>query len=120
MQSRRTSRVCLLGACLLLLVGLVLWFNNPTVDVSASDVGGAGPGGEVGCSIAPWDAGLNGNRDGPGGEHSEAYFNEVAAECYAANTASFNAAVGSGVLALLMLCVGAVAAIMSIRSTSTT
>jgi hypothetical protein len=91
-----------------LLVGLFLWFDNPTVSASASDLGESGPAGEVVCSIAPWDAGLNDNRDGPGGEHSEAYFDEVAAECYAASTRRFNAAVGSGVLALLLLGVGVV------------
>ncbi len=34
MQSRRTGTVCLVGACLLLIVGLFLWFDNPTVNVS--------------------------------------------------------------------------------------
>lgn len=112
--------VCFLGACLLLLVGVFLWFDNTTVSVSASDIGDSGPAGEVGCSIAPWDAGLNGNREGPGGEHSAAYFNEVAAECYSANTMRFNAAVGSGVLALLMLSVGVVVVVRSMRPVPTT
>ncbi len=115
MQSRRISRACLLGACLLLLVGLFLWFDNPTVNVSASDLSDGGPAGEVGCSIAPWDAGLNDNRDGPGGEHPRTYFDEVAAECYSANTTRFSAAVGSGVLALLMLSVGVMVAVRSRR-----
>jgi hypothetical protein len=110
MQSRRTSIACAFGACLLLVLGLVLWHDNPTVNVSASDLGDSGPAGEVACSIAPWDAGLNDNRHGPGGEHSGAYFDEVAAECYAANTTRFNAAVGSGVLSLLLLSVGLIAA----------
>ena len=105
---------------MLLLVGLFLWFDNPTVNVSASDLGDSGPAGEVGCSIAPWDAGLNDNRDGPGGEHSEAYFNEVAAECYSANTTRFNAAVGSGVLALLMLSVCVVVVVRPMWSRPTT
>lgn len=120
MQSGRILRACILGAGLFLLVGLFLWFDNPTVNVSASDVGRSGPAGEVACSIAPWDAGLNDNRDGPGGEHSEAYFNEVAAECYSANTTRFNAAVGSGVLALLLLSVGIAVAVRSMRLRPTT
>jgi hypothetical protein len=110
MQSRRTSIACALGACLLLVLGLVLWHDNPTVNVSASDFGDSGPAGEVACSIAPWDAGLNDNLSGPGGEHPGAYIDEVAAECYAANTTRFNAAVGSGVLSLLLLSAGLIAA----------
>ena len=109
-----------MAACLLLFVGLFLWFDNPTVNVSTSDLGDSGPAGEVGCSIAPWDAGLNDNRDGPGGEHAGTYSNEVAAECYSANTTRFNAAVGSGVLALLLLGVGIAVAARSMRSTPTT
>lgn len=120
MQSRRISTACLLGACLLLVVGLFLWFDNPTVNVTAADLGDRGPAGEVGCSIAPWDAGLNDNRDGPGGEHSDAYVDEVAAECYSENTTRFNAAVGSGVLALLLLGVGVVVGVRSMRSRPTT
>jgi hypothetical protein len=104
----------------LLIVGLFLWFDNPTVNVSASDLGDSGPAGEVGCSIAPWDAGLNDNRDGPGGEHSGPYSDEVAADCYAANKTRFNAAVGSGVLALLMLSISVVVAIRSMRRIPTT
>ena len=103
MHSRRTAAALLVGACLVLLVGLYLWVDNPSVDVSAADLGASAPAGEVTCSIAPWDAGLNDNRDGPGGEHADAYVDEVAAECYSANSTRFNAAVGSGVLALLML-----------------
>lgn len=120
MQSRRISGVCILGAGLLLLVGLFLWFDNPTVNVSASDLGDRGAAGEVGCSISPWDAGLNDNRDGPGGEHSGTYFNEVSAECYSANTTRFNAAVGSGVFALLLLGVGIAVAARSKQSRPTT
>lgn len=120
MQSRRISTVCLLGACLLVLVVLFLWFDNPTVNVNAADLGERGPSGEVDCSIAPWDAGLNDNRDGPGGEHSRTYVDEVATECYSANTTRFNAAVGSGVLALIVLSVGAIVAVRSIRPAPTT
>ena len=115
MQSRRISMACLLAACFLLLGALFLWFDNPTVNVSASDIGESGPAGEVGCSLAPWDAGLNDNRDGPGGEHSGTYFDAVAAECYSANTTRFNAAVGSGVLAILVMSVGVIVAIRSTR-----
>lgn len=115
MHSRPTSTVCLLGAALLLTVGLSLWFDNPTVNVSASDLGESGPAGEVGCSIAPWDAGLNDNRDGPGGEHSGPFSEEVATECYSANRTRFNAAVSSGVLAVLMLSISVVAATGSAR-----
>jgi hypothetical protein len=119
MQRRRFSVVCLVGAGVLLLVGLLLGFNNPTVNVSASDVGDRGPAGEVGCSIAPWDAGLNDNRDGPGGEHSRAYSNEVATECHSASTTRFNAALGSGALAVLMLSIGVVGAVRSRSAGST-
>lgn len=120
MQSGRTATVCLVGACLLLIVGLFVWFDNPTVDVSATDLGAGGPAGEVGCSIAPWDAILNHNRDGPGGEHSHPYSDEVAADCYAANMTRFDAAVGSAVLALLILSISALVAIRSMRRMPTT
>ena len=113
------STACLVGACLLLVIGLFLWFDNPTVNVSASDDldGGGSPAGDVGCNIAPWDAGLNKNDDGPGGEHTRPYRDEVAAECYSANTTRFDAAVGSGVLALLLLGAGVVVAARSKRPT---
>ena len=120
MQSRRTATVWLVGACLFLIVGLFLSFDNVTVNVSASDLGESGPAGEVGCSIGPWDAGLNDNRDGPGGEHSSPFSDEVAADCYAANETRFNAAVGSSFLALLMLSISVVVAIRSGRRTPTT
>lgn len=107
--------MCLVSACALLLVGVFLWFDNPTVDVGASDLGSRGPAGDVGCSIAPWDAGLNGNRDGPGGEHSDSYSDEVAAECYAASTTRFHAALGIGVLAVFVLGVGAALAGSRVR-----
>ncbi|HXH80720.1 hypothetical protein [Nocardioides sp.] len=115
MRSRRVSGACLRVGYLLLLGASFLWFDNVGVDVSASDFGDSGPAGRVGCSIAPWDAGLNDNRDAPGGEHTGAYSNEVAAECYSASSTRFNAAVGSGVLGLLMLSVGAVVAVGSMR-----
>lgn len=102
-----------MGAGLFLIVGLLLWFDNPTVDVTASDLGDSAPAGEVGCGIAPWDAGLNDNREGPGGEHSGPYFDEVAADCYAANRTRFAAAVSCGVLGLLML---GVSVVVSVRS----
>lgn len=50
MQSRRVSMARLLAACLLVLVGLLLWSDNPTVNVSASD-GDSGHAGEVDRSI---------------------------------------------------------------------
>ena len=116
MSPRRVALSCFLGAVLLLLVGLFLAFDNTSVDVSASDVNGGGPVGEVGCTIAPWDAALNDNDEGPGGEHSRAFFDEVGAECYAASTARFRAAVGSGVLALVLLAASGVVAGRSTRS----
>ncbi|WP_182380022.1 hypothetical protein [Nocardioides sp. WS12] len=105
MRSRRPAKACLLLACLLLLLAVTLWFDNPAVDVSASDFTGES-GGEVGCSIAPWDAGLNGNDEGPGGEHPHDYFVEVGAACYAANMTRFRVAVGAGALALAALAAG--------------
>jgi hypothetical protein len=115
MQSGRTATACVVGACLLLIGALLLWFDNSTVSVSAPDLGDRRSAGEVGCSIAPWDAGLNGNRDGPGGEHSHPFSDEVAADCYAANMTRFHAALATGVLALLMLCMSALAAFRSTR-----
>lgn len=81
---------------------------NPTVDVSAPDLGSSQPAGAVECSIAPWDAAINNNRDGPGGEHSEAVHAEVARECHAANMLRFRAHVGTGVAAILLFGVGVV------------
>lgn len=108
MNPRRTSFACAVVAALLLVAGVLLWFSNPAVDVAATDYGFNGPAGEIGCSIAPWDAGRNGNRDTPGGEHLAPYSAEVATECYSANIRRYNAAIGSGVLAFLVL-VGGVA-----------
>lgn len=108
-----------MAAALVLLLGGFLCLDNPTVSVRASDVGDRGPAGEVDCAIAPWDAGLNDNRDGPGGEHSRPYSEEVAAACYSASTLRFRAAVGSGALALLMLGVGVVVAVRSTNRTPT-
>lgn len=117
MQSRRIPAALLLGAGLSFLVGIVLWFDNPTVDITASDINGLGPAGETECTIAPWDAGLNDNRDGPGGEHTNVYHDEVAAACYTANTTRFRAAVGSGVLAAVLL-IGSLAGglVLAVRS----
>ncbi|KRB74017.1 hypothetical protein ASE01_18655 [Nocardioides sp. Root190] len=103
-------RVCLaslfVGAFLALAVGLLLWLDNPTVDITASDLNDEGPAGKVECTIAPWDAALNNNSDGPGGDHAEAFRDEVAEKCYAANSSRSNAAVASGVLALLLSLAG--------------
>lgn len=114
--SRRLALACLAVACLLLLGGVLLVLDNPAVTVSASDVEDSGPAGEVVCSIAPWDAGLNDNRDGPGGEHSPTYSREVADQCYAANMTRFDAAVASGVLALITLGAAVAVAVRSRRS----
>lgn len=101
------------GAFLLLPNGFFLWFDNPTVNIGASDIGESRPAGKVDCSIAGWDAGLNHNRDGPGGEHSGTYFNEVAAECYSANKTRFDAGFAIGILALLTLAAGVMIAARS-------
>lgn len=103
MRRRVASIVCLVAAGLLLCASLALWVDNPTVSVAASDLGDRGPAGEVVCSIAPWDAGLNDNDQGPGGEHSGAFFDEVAADCYSSNTFRFRAGIGLGVAALVLL-----------------
>lgn len=113
MRSSKTSAACLLGACVLLIAGLFLWFDNATVNVSAPDLDDSGPAGEVGCSIAPWDAGLNDNRDGPGGEHSIAHSEEVATDCYSANTTRFKAGLGTGALAFVLLSVGVASTVRS-------
>lgn len=109
--SMRTRLVasCFTAAGLLLLLGLWLFLHNQTVNVSAPDGDRSTPAGEVGCDIAPYDAGLFGNDDPPGGEHPRDFAEEVATECYAANMARFKAGVGSGVLALVLL-VGTAAA----------
>lgn len=108
MQTRHLLTGLCLAASLALLTGLVLWFDNPTVNVGASDITDRGPAGKVACSIAPWDAGLNGNDDGPGGDHTSAFRDEVAAACHAANTKRFRASVGSGALAVVLLAAAAV------------
>ncbi|WP_372728019.1 hypothetical protein [Nocardioides sp.] len=111
MTSRRAVAALLAGALLFLLAGIVLWFDNPTVDVTASDLGTDAPAGAVVCSIAPWDAGLHHNDSPPGGEHAAGYAQEVAADCFAANTVRFRSAVGSGAVALGL--VGAAAVVGS-------
>lgn len=107
MRRRVTLTVLFLGAFLSLATGLVLWHDNPTVDVAASDEG-IEPAGEVPCPIAPWDAALNDNDDGPGGEHTEAFYEEVADECYAENIRRFDVAVVAGVLSFGLSLVGGV------------
>ncbi|HSU35112.1 MAG TPA: hypothetical protein VLJ88_05580 [Propionibacteriaceae bacterium] len=116
MNSHRISVACFMLACLLLVMGFFLWFDNPSVDVVATDYDLSGPAGVVGCSIAPWDAGTNGNRSGPGGEHLGPFYDEVASECYSANMTRYKAAIASGVLSPMVLAVGIVAAFRSRRS----
>jgi hypothetical protein len=91
------------AAGLLLLLGLWLLLHNQTVDVSASDTDQATPAGQVGCVIAPYDAGLFGNDDPPGGEHPRDFADEVAAECYAVSMTRFKAGVASIGLGLVLL-----------------
>lgn len=55
------------------------------------------------CPIAPYDVGLNGSDNPPGGEHTAAYSEEVAADCYAANATRFRAATAATVAALVLL-----------------
>ncbi len=111
MRHRVTLTVLFLGAFLSLATGLVLWHDNPAVDVAASDEG-IEPAGEVPCPIAPWDAALNDNDDGPGGEHTEAFYEEVADECYAENIRRFDVAVVAGVLSLVLSLAGGVVLLM--------
>jgi hypothetical protein len=106
MRPPRTVAACLLAGLLFLAISLFLWLDNATVDVSSTDLGPHGPAGEVGCVFAPWDAGINGNHDGPGGEHSSAYYDEVRSECADANTTRFDAGIATGVLALILLGIG--------------
>lgn len=108
MTSRRVAALCLAAACASLAFALFMAFDNTAVDVRASDLGDEGPAGDVGCVVAPWDAVLNSNSEGPGGEHSQPYFKEVASDCYAANKTRFTTAVASGVVAFLLLAVGGV------------
>ena len=95
-------------------------FDNTRVDVSASDFGDQGPAGNVGCVVAPWDAVLNSNSEGPGGEHTQPYSEEVASDCYDANTTRFTTAVASVVIAFLLLAVGRVLTVRSNRSVPAT
>ena len=90
MPSWRVAAAFLLGTFVLFLAALFVVFDNPTVSVSSSDYGTVGPVGDVDCTIAPWDARLNDNRSGPGGEHRAAFSHEVASECYSENTTRFN------------------------------
>ncbi len=113
MTSRRVAALCLAAACVSLAFALFMAFDNTAVDVSASDLGDEGPAGVVGCVVAPWDAVLNSNSEGPGGEHSQPYFQEVASDCYAANKTRFTTAVASGVIAFLLLAVGGVLTVRS-------
>ena len=116
MIARRFSWSLLACAVAAFLAASVLLFANLGVQANASDFGDSAPGGEVGCSIAPWDAGLNGNDQGPGGEHTRAYFEEVGAECYAANMTRFKSAVALGALGTVLL---GVALVSVIRARST-
>lgn len=102
---------CLLAASIVLVASMFAWFDNPDVNVGARDLDTSGPAGQVGCSIAAWDAGLNHNRNSPGGEHSAAYSEEVATECFAADMTRFRAAIGGGVLAIALVIAGAVVAV---------
>lgn len=115
MTSRRVAALCLAAACVLLAFALFMAFDNTAVDVGASDLGDKGPAGDVGCVVAPWDAVLNSNSEGPGGEHSQPYFEEVASDCYAANKTRFTTAIASGVIAFLLLAVGGVLTVRSPR-----
>lgn len=103
----RVPALLLLLACVLLPASVVIAYDNPTVDVQAVDADGTGPAGSKGCSIAPWDAALNGNDDPPGGEHTAAYSREMAQKCFEANTARFRTAVGTGLLGAVAALVGA-------------
>lgn len=118
MNAGRVSAWCGVIAALLFIAGVFLWFNNLSVDVAATDFGLSGPAGSVGCPIAPWDAGMNGNSNGPGGEHLRPFYDEVATECYSKNIARYNAAITSEVLALLVFSAGVVAVIRSRRPVS--
>lgn len=113
MTTRRLTTTCLVGACLLLAIGLWLMLDNQSVDISASDLGDGRPAGEVMCTIAPYDAGFNGNDEGPGGQHSRGYFDEVGSECYSVSMTRFKAAVASWALALVSFGGAAVAAVRS-------
>ena len=115
MTSRRVAALCLAAACVSLAFALFMAFDNTRVDVSVSDIGDDGPAGAVGCVVAPWAAVLNNNSAGPGGEHSQPYFEEVASDCYAANKTRFAIAVASGVVAFLLLSVGGVLTVRSHR-----
>lgn len=97
----------LLGAGLLLTAMAVLWLDNQSVDIKASDYGTNGPAGAVECVVAPWDAGVNGNDEAPNGEHSGEFASEVAQDCYAVNMRRFDLGVGVGVGGLLLLGVAA-------------
>ncbi len=93
-------------------------FDNTRVDVRASDFDDQGPAGDVGCVVAPWDAVLNSNSEGPGGEHTRPYFKEVASDCYAANRTQFTTAAASVGIGFLLLVVGGVLTVRSKRPVS--
>lgn len=118
---RRLWAVCALVGVLLLVAAPWLLYDNVSVDISASDyddisaTGEMTPAGETGCSIAPYDAGFNGNDDPPGGERRKAFSDEMAVECYSANLARFRAAIACGVLGGLLL---AASFVLHVRSTA--
>jgi hypothetical protein len=102
--NRRRSVVIaalLLGVSLLSTAAWLLVVNQ-TVSVVYTD-GGQEAARDVECSIAPYDAGFNGNNDPPGGEQSVAYAEAVASECYSANIDRFHIARVVGVLGLVAL-----------------
>lgn len=114
-SSRGAASALFLAGVVAWVVACALWFDNPTVSVNASDIDDSGSSGDVECSIAPWDAGLNGNDNGPGGEHLPAFHDEVATECYAANIERFRASAVSGALGLLLLVGAAAAGVRSMK-----
>jgi hypothetical protein len=91
------------AAVVLLTLSIWLFIDNQTVNVNASDYDDGHPAGLVVCTIAPYDAGFLGNDDPPGGEHSSAYSDEVAADCYSVNKQRFHSGVGTGVIGVVVL-----------------
>lgn len=115
MRPPRLALLLLVGALVAFVAAAVLLLDNVRVDVKASDgTDGQAPGGEVGCTIAPWDAGVNDNDQGPGGEWPREYYEEVGEKCYAASMARYDAGRGTAALGAVLLGAGVAVAVVPV------
>lgn len=95
------SRVLVVAAVALVCLAVVLALRNVEVRVTERDFDGSS--GVVGCVVAPWDAVVNGERGGPGGEHDVAWGQAVGAACARENERRFGAAAASAAVGAVLL-----------------